>query len=83
MKNTEEVTEEMSRLVISLCDKYKKTAEESFDEAEEQVTRGEKGIVVVLEILDHVGHEVGSEGTKYVDAAKMVIERTKTLFNHL
>ena len=61
---------------------YKKTAEESFDEAEEQVTRGEKGIAVVLEILDHVGHEVGSEGTKYVDAAKMVIERTKTLFNH-
>ena len=61
---------------------YKKTAEESFDEAEEQVTRGEKGIVVVLEILDHVGHEVGSEGTKYVDAVKMVIERTKTLFNH-
>ena len=61
---------------------YKKTAEESFDEAEEQVTRGEKGIVVVLEILDHVGHEVGSEGTKYVDAAKMVIERTKNLFNH-
>lgn len=26
---------------------------------------------------------MGSEGTKYVDAAKMVIERTKTLFNHL
>ena len=23
MKNTEEVTEEMSRLVISLCDKYR------------------------------------------------------------
>lgn len=25
---------------------------------------------------------MGSEGTKYINAAKMVIERTKKLFNH-
>lgn len=61
---------------------YEKTLEASFDEAEKQVISGSKGIVVVLEILDHVGHEVGPEGEKYIDAAKMVIERTRMLFNH-
>ena len=52
-----------------------------FDKAEQYVSDGSEGIVVVLEELDHLGHEVGSFGKRYVDSAKVILARTRTLFD--
>lgn len=59
---------------------YEKTPSESFNLAEQMVCNGEKGIIVVLEILDHVGHEVGANGEKYLIAAEEIIKRSRGLF---
>lgn len=59
---------------------YEKSPADSFNLAERMVSEGEKGIVVVLEILDHLGHKVGSNGEKYMAAAKEVINRSQKLF---
>lgn len=61
---------------------YANTMEGSYDEAQKLVQDGEMGIVVILEILDHIGHEVGSSGAKYLEKAHEVLKRTNALFEH-
>lgn len=59
---------------------YEHTMEESFDLAEKKIEEGSSSIVVVLETLDHLGHEVGSTDKKYMAAAQSILEHTDRLF---
>lgn len=55
--------------------------EASFRLANDYLEEGKNSIAVVLEELDHIGHETGSLGEEYIKCAKMVMERTKSLFD--
>lgn len=55
--------------------------EACFDSAERFIADGSKSLIVVLEELDHTGHEVGSAGEKYIKSAKRILERTNKLFD--
>lgn len=60
---------------------YGKNMEASFDLADRYLREGgNDGLVVVLEVLDHTGHEVGSMGEKYMKAAETILKRTRSLF---
>lgn len=53
---------------------------ESFHLANLFVDQGKDGIIVVLEELDHSGHEVGSSGEKYIKYATEILSETEKLF---
>lgn len=60
---------------------YERDYKKSFERANQYIEDGSDGIVVVLEELDHFGHEVGSEGKKYVGYATEILRETRCLFD--
>ncbi len=59
---------------------YEKEYRKSFQLAHQYINNGDDGIIVVLEELDHCGHEVGCTGKEYVDYAVKIVGETNTLF---
>ena len=55
--------------------------ETSFILANKYLEEGKNSIAVVIEELDHIGHKTGSLGEEYLQCAKIVMERTKSLFD--
>lgn len=63
------------------CDKaYIVDTRKCFSHAKEMLKNGSDSIVVVLEELDHLGHEVGAHDERYINAAKKIIQNTNDLF---
>lgn len=59
---------------------YEKDYKKSFELAHRYVDAGVDGMIVVLEELDHAGHEAGAAGKKYVDRAAEILNETRRLF---
>lgn len=61
---------------------YLPSVEENFRKANELIQQGKESIIVVLEDLDHIGHQVGLRGERYVQRARQINQETRKLFQN-
>lgn len=59
---------------------YEKNTDQGFAKAMACISSGVKKVVVVLEELDHAGHDVGSSGKRYMDGARNILQKSRKLF---